>query len=71
MYGTRTLGIILVVLGILGLAYGHIDYTKDTEKGQIGPIKISITENKTAVIPSWASIGVIVAGVALLVMRRG
>ncbi len=71
MYGTRVLGIILVVVGILGLAYGHIDYTKDTEKGQIGPIKISVTENKTAIIPSWASIGVIVAGVALLVMRRG
>ena len=70
MSGTKILGIILLVGGILGLAYGHIDYTKDTEKGQIGPIKISVTENKTAVIPSWASIAAIVAGVALLAIRR-
>jgi hypothetical protein len=71
MSGTKILGIILLVGGILGLLVGHVDYTKDTEKGQIGPIKISISETKSAVIPAWASIGAIIAGAALLVIRRG
>ena len=71
MSGTKIVGIILLVGGILGLLIGHVDYTKDTEKGQIGPIKISVTETKSAIIPAWASIAAIVAGAALLVIRRG
>lgn len=68
--GTRILGIILLVGGILGLLYGHFDYTKETHEGQIGPFKFSIAEKQTAVIPSWASIAVIAAGVVLLVINR-
>ena len=70
MSGTKLLGIILLVGGLLGLAYGHFDYTKETHEGQIGPIKFSVTERETTIIPSWASIVVIVVGVALLVVNR-
>lgn len=70
MSGTKILGIILLVGGIVGLVYGHFDYTKDTHEGQIGPLKFSIAEKQTAVIPSWASIGVIVVGAVLLVINR-
>lgn len=69
MSGTKILGIILLVGGLLGLVYGHIDYTKETHEGQIGPLKFSVTEKETTVIPSWLSIAVIVAGVALLVVK--
>jgi uncharacterized membrane protein len=70
MSGTKILGIVLLVGGILGLLYGHFDYTKETHEGQIGPFKFSVSEKETAVIPSWASIAVIVAGVVLLVSGR-
>jgi multidrug transporter EmrE-like cation transporter len=70
MSGTKILGIVLLVGGIFGLLYGHFDYTKETHQGNIGPFKFSITEKETAVIPSWASIAVIVAGVVLLVVNR-
>ena len=70
MSGTKILGIILLVGGLLGLAYGHFDYTKETHEGQIGPFKFSVSEKETTVIPSWASIAVIAAGVALLVTGR-
>ena len=70
MGGTKILGIILVVAGLLGLVYGHFEYTKETHQGQIGPFKFSIAEKETAVIPSWASIAVLVAGVVLLVVPR-
>ena len=67
---TRIIGIILLVAGTLGLFYGHFEYTKETHEGQIGPFKFAIAEKETAVIPSWASIAVIVAGVVLLVVRK-
>jgi len=70
MSGTKILGIILLVAGILGLVYGHFDYTKETHEGQIGPWKFSVTEKETTIIPSWASVIVIVAGVVLLVVKR-
>lgn len=67
---TKILGIILLVAGTLGLLYGHFDYTKETHEGQFGPFRFSVAEKETAVIPSWASIIVIVAGVVLLVVRK-
>ena len=70
MSGAKILGIILVVAGLLGLVVGHFEYTKETHEGQIGPIRFSVKEKETAVIPSWASLGVIVAGVVLLVVAR-
>ena len=70
MGGTKIIGILLLVGGLLGLVYGHFDYTKETHEGQIGPFKFSIAEKETTVIPSWASVLVIVAGVVLLVIDR-
>lgn len=70
MSATKILGIILLAGGLLGLVYGHFEYTKETHEGQIGPIKFSVAEKETAVIPSWASIGVMVIGAVLLVAGR-
>jgi uncharacterized membrane protein len=70
MSGTKLVGIILLVGGLVGLLFGHFEYTKETHEGQIGPFKFSIAEKETAVIPSWASVAVIVAGVVLLIVDR-
>jgi len=70
MSGVKILGIVLLAVGIFGLLYGHFDYTKETHEGNFGPFKFSVAEKETTVIPSWASIVVIVAGVVLLVIKR-
>ena len=70
MSATKLIGVVLLVLGLLGLVYGHFDYTKETHEGQFGPFKFSVAEKETKVIPSWASIAAIVAGVVLLVVDR-
>ena len=70
MSGTKILGIVLLVGGLLGLFYGHFEYTKETHEGQFGPFRFSVAEKETAVIPSWVSLGVMVAGVVLLVAGR-
>jgi len=67
---TKLLGIVLLAAGLLGLFYGHFEYTKETHEGQFGPFKFSVAEKETAVIPSWASLAVVVAGVVLLVVRK-
>jgi len=70
MNATKILGIVLVVLGVLGLVYGHIDYTKETHQGQFGPFTFSVTEKETRIIPTWVSVVVLAAGVVLLVVPR-
>jgi hypothetical protein len=70
MGGIKILGIVLLAVGLFGLLYGHFDYTKETHEGNFGPFKFSVAEKETTVIPSWASIVVIVAGVVLLVIKR-
>lgn len=63
----------LIVAGVLGLAAGSFHYTQQTQQAQIGPIALSVTEQKSVNVPLWAGIGAIVAGAALLLIggRRG
>jgi hypothetical protein len=70
MSGVKILGVVLLVAGLIGLSYGHFEYTKETHEGQFGPFKFSVAEKETAVIPAWASIVVAVVGVVLLVAPR-
>jgi hypothetical protein len=66
MKGTKLLGAVLLVLGVLALAYGGFSYTKTTEKARIGPIKIEVQDKETVNIPLWAGLaGAIVGGILL------
>jgi len=64
------LGIVLIVAGVLGLAYGSFTYTKDTHEAKLGPIELSIKDKETVNIPMWAGVGAIVAGAILLFVRK-
>lgn len=64
----KGLGLVLIVLGVLGLAYGGFTYTKKTDKASIGPLEISVKDKETVNIPMWAGIGAIVVGAGVLVM---
>jgi hypothetical protein len=70
MNGTRLAALILIVAGVLGLAFGGFSYTKETHETQLGPIELSVEEKDTVNIPVWLGAGAIIAGVLLLVVRR-
>jgi drug/metabolite transporter (DMT)-like permease len=62
MKETKLLGAILLVLGILAVAYGGFTYTKDTDKVDIGPIHFEVKDKEHVNIPLWAGIGVAILG---------
>ena len=67
---TKTLGIVLIVLGLIGLAYGGFSYTTSEKVVDIGPIHA--TRDKTHNIP-LAPIGGVVAiigGIVILAVGR-
>ena len=66
----RIAAIVLIVAGILGLAYGGFSYDKQTTGAKLGPIELKVTEKKTFNVPMWVGIGVIAAGGLLLLVGR-
>jgi len=66
----KLLGILLVVGGILALAYGGFTYTKETHETKIGPVTLSVSDKETVNIPIWAGVGAIVVGGLLLVFGK-
>jgi TRAP-type C4-dicarboxylate transport system permease small subunit len=66
----RVIALILVIGGVLGLAYGGFSYTKENHEAKIGPIDISVQEKQTVNIPLWVGVGAIVIGGALLLSPR-
>ena len=68
MNAMKIVGIVLIVAGVLALAYGGFSFTKETHKAEIGPLKFSVAEKERVNVPQWAGIGAIIAGVVLLVV---
>jgi len=70
MKGTKLLGAVLLVLGILALAYGGFTYTKSTDNVDIGPIHFQVKNKETVNIPLWAGVAIAVAGGVLLARSK-
>ena len=62
MNPVKIAGILLVIAGILGLAYGSFSYSRNTTVAKLGPIEINAQETHTVNVPMWAGIGGIVVG---------
>ena len=66
-------GIVLVVIGVIALAYGGFSFTTSEKVAELGPLKIE--KDKTRSIPLSPALGglALAGGVVLLVVgaRRG
>jgi len=63
-------GIILIILGVLALAYQGIRYTTQEKLVDIGSIHVTTTEKKSIPLPPIVGGAAILAGVALILMER-
>ncbi|MBC7621492.1 MAG: hypothetical protein H7293_21345 [Candidatus Saccharibacteria bacterium] len=70
MNTAKLMGIILIVLGGLGLAYGGFSYTKESTGLKLGPLELKVQEKETINVPLIVSAGVMALGVFLLVSGR-
>ena len=62
----RWAGAALVALGLIGLAVGGFNYTKQTHRADVGPLEFSVKETDRFEIPVWADVLAIAAGAGLL-----
>lgn len=66
----KAIGIVLVVLGLVGLLVGGLSWTDRDTVVDAGPLEIQTEERETLPIPPIAGGILLVAGVALLVIKR-
>ena len=69
MNAVKIVAVLLIVAGVLGLIYGGFTYTKTTSQAQIGPLELTVKDNKMVNIPIWAGVGAIVIGGVLLFVQ--
>jgi hypothetical protein len=67
MNPTKLIGIILIVAGGLGLAYGGFSYTKESTAMKLGSMELKVQEKETVSVPLIVSAGAIAIGIFLLV----
>ena len=62
------LGVVLIIIGVLALAYQGITYTTREKVLDLGPLKASVDKQKTIPLPPVLGAVALAAGVILLVV---
>ena len=66
----RILGVVLIVLGLAGLAWGGFTYTTREKVVDIGPIHATRDQTHTVLLPPLAGAVALIGGIVLLVAGR-
>ena len=68
MKATTLIGIALIVLGVLALAYQGITYTTREKVVDLGPLKITADKDKNIPLPPIVGVLALAGGVALVIV---
>ena len=66
----KTFGVILIVLGLVGLAWGGFTYTTREKVVDIGPIHATREKTHNVPLPPIAGAVALIGGIVLFVARR-
>ena len=66
----KTLGVILIVLGLIGLVWGGFTYTTKEKVVDIGPIHATRDEQHNIPLPPIAGAAALIGGIVLLVAGK-
>lgn len=63
----KTLGIVLIIIGIVMIIFREVRFTKTEEVADLGPIELNKKEQKRVAWPTYAGVAIAVCGVVVLV----
>jgi drug/metabolite transporter (DMT)-like permease len=69
MNAQKMAGIVLIVLGIIALAYGGFSYTDESHRVDVGSLHLAVNQEHRLNVPVWAGIGALVVGGLLFGLR--
>jgi hypothetical protein len=70
MKSRQIVALLLIVGGVLALAYRGFSYTKETHEAKIGPLELQVKEREYVNLPVWVGAGAVVVGAALLLSGK-
>ena len=65
----KALGIVLVILGIVGLVYGGITWTRKDTVIDVGPVEVTANKKESIPLPPIAGGVMLAAGLVLLLKK--
>lgn len=66
----KTIGIVLIIAGVLMLVFGSVSFNREKKVMDVGPVEINKNEKKKIDWPNYAGAVVIAAGVIVLIAGR-
>jgi drug/metabolite transporter (DMT)-like permease len=70
MKPTALIAAILIVIGVIALAYGGFSLTTKEKVAEVGPLKLEKDKTHSVSLPPILGVAALVGGVALLVASR-
>jgi drug/metabolite transporter (DMT)-like permease len=70
MNGRTLLGVVLIVLGVIALAYQGFTYTAPKKAVDVGPIHVTKDEKHTVPLPPIVGALALIGGIAVLAVDR-
>ena len=67
MNGTKLVGVLLIVAGVLALIYGGFSYPK-SHQAKLGSLAFDVKTQEHVDVPVWAGGGAVLVGVLLLLV---
>ena len=64
----KIVGVVLIILGSLALAYGGFTYTRDRDTVEFGPVEFEVREKERVSVPVWAGLTAVIVGTALILV---
>ena len=66
----KAIGVALIVLGLVGLLYGGLSWTRKEKVIDVGPVEVTADKHEHLPVPPIVGGVLLVAGIAL-VLKRG
>ncbi len=67
MNAAKSVGVLLIVAGVLALIYGGFSYPKSHE-AKVGPVAFDVKTQEHVSVPVWAGGGAVLLGAMLLLI---
>ena len=70
MNTVKIMALLLIIGGVIALAFGGFSYSTATHSANIGGLHLAMFEQQHVNIPMWAGVGAILAGALLMVNSK-
>jgi hypothetical protein len=66
----KTIGMLLIVIGLVGVGWGGFTYVKDRDTAHLGPVSVTVEQRDRVSIPPLAGVAALFVGGLLLFRSR-